>query len=160
MIADGFYERAQLFTWVVAGAIISFGDTLVAARIPSLVAAVALLLLLACWVTRRADVLAGIVAAGFFCMLPVTLDLAVFARFYMLHALLGVAMAVALYVAITPGRTRVARAALAVAAAGLLLLALELQITTLRLASARCDPESADARCRRRAPRYPERGYR
>ena len=38
-IADGLYERAEWFTWIVAVAIKTLGDTLSAARVPSLLAA-------------------------------------------------------------------------------------------------------------------------
>ena len=131
MIADGFYERAKLFTFIVAGAITSFGDTLVAARIPSLVASAGLLITMVVWLTRRVDLLAGIVAAGVLCILPVTLDLAILARFYMLHALLVMGMSIALYEAAVPSRRWLSRVALGVLAAILLLLALQLQITTL-----------------------------
>lgn len=130
-IADGLYERAEWFTWIVAGAIKTFGDTLTAARVPSLLAAGGLLMLTAVWVTRRVDLLAGVVAAVVLCLLPVTLDLAVFVRFYTVHALLVLAMSIALYESTGPHRTRRQRIALVVLAAALLPLALHLQMTTL-----------------------------
>jgi len=130
-IANGSYERAWAFTWVVAAAIGTLGDTLAAARIPSLLASAALLMLMAIWVTRRVDVVAGVAATVVLCLLPATLDLAVFIRFYSLHALLVFAASVALYESVAPERGSRKRIALVVSAAALLLIALHLQITTL-----------------------------
>jgi len=131
VIADGIYDRAELFTWLVAIAIKTLGDSLVAARIPSLLASAGLLMLMTIWVTRRVDLLAGVTAAIVLCLLPATLDLAVFIRFYSLHALLVMGMAIALYEAAAPERTSRQRISLGVLAAALLLLAMHFQVTTL-----------------------------
>ena len=131
VIADGIYDRAELFTWLVAGAIKAFGDSLVAARVPSLLAAAGLVLLTAIWVTRRVDLLGGLTAALALCLLPATLDLAVFIRFYTVHALLVMGMSIALYEAAAPERTSRQRIWLALLAAALLILALHFQVTTL-----------------------------
>ena len=131
VIADGVYDRAEGFTWLVAVAIKTFGDSLVAARVPSLLASAGLLMLMTIWVTRRVDLLAGITAAIVLCLLPATLDLAVFIRFYTLHALLVMGMSIALYEAAAPERRLEQRIGLAVVAAALLLLAMHFQVTTL-----------------------------
>jgi len=131
VIADGIYDRAELFTWLVAGAIKVFGDSLAAARIPSLLASAGLLMLVTIWVTCRVDLLAGITAAIVLCVLPTTLDLAVFIRFYTLHALLVMGMSIAVYEAAAPERMPRQRIWLAVSAAVLLILALHLQVTTV-----------------------------
>jgi len=131
VIADGIYDRAELFTWLVAGAIKAFGDSLVAARVPSLLASAGLVLLTAIWVTRRVDLLGGLTATIALCLLPATLDLAVFIRFYTVHALLVMGMSIALYEAAAPERTSRQRIWLALLAAALLMLALHFQVTTL-----------------------------
>jgi hypothetical protein len=130
-IADGTYDRAEMFTWLVAGAIKAFGDSLMAARIPSLLASAGLLMLMTLWVTRRVDLLAGVTAAIVLCLLPATLDLAVFIRFYTVHALLVMGMSIALYEAAARQRPLGHRIGLAVAAAVLLVLAMHFQVTTL-----------------------------
>ena len=130
-IADGLYDRAEWFTWVVSAAISTLGDTLAAARVPSLLASAGLLMLLAIWVTRRVDFVAGVTAAVVLCLLPVTVDLAVFVRFYTLHALLVLGAAVALYESAVSERKWGQRIALVVVAGLLLLIAFPLQVTTL-----------------------------
>jgi len=131
VIADGIYDRAELFTWLVAGAIKAFGDSLAAARIPSLLASAGLLMLVTIWVTRRVDLLAGLTAAIVLCVLPTTLDLAVFIRFYTLHALLVMGMSIAVFEAAAPERTPRQRIWLAFLAVALLIPALHLQVTTV-----------------------------
>ena len=131
VIADGVYDRAEWFTWLVAVAIKTFGDSLVAARVPSLLASGGLLMLMTIWVTRRVDLLAGVAAAIVLCLLPATLDLAVFLRFYSLHALLVMGVSIALYEAAAPERTLRQRIGLGVSAVALLILALHFQVTTL-----------------------------
>jgi hypothetical protein len=130
-IADGIYDRAEWFTRLVAIAIETLGDSLVAARIPSLLASAGLLMLMTIWVTRRVGLLAGFTAAIVLCLLPVTLDLAVFIRFYTLHALLVMGMAIALYEAAEPERTFGQRIGLALLAAAVTLVALHFQVTTV-----------------------------
>jgi hypothetical protein len=131
IIADGLYERARLFTSIVAIALRYLGDTLTAARIPALLASVGLLILISTWLTRRVGLLAGAVSAMVLCVIPATLDLAVFLRFYTLHALLVMGMAMAAYDATTPQLTWRRRVVLAGLATLLFLFALHLQVTTL-----------------------------
>src|SRR6476646_10533912 len=131
VIADGIYDRAEWFTCLVAVAIRTLGDSLVAARVPSLLASAGLLMLMTIWVTRRVDLLAGVTAAIVLCLLPATLDLAVFIRFYSLHALLVMGMSIALYEAAGPERTLRQRIGLGISAAALLILAMHFQVTTL-----------------------------
>jgi hypothetical protein len=130
-IGDGLYERASWFTWMVVIAFRYLGDSLVAARIPSLLAAAALLFITTVWVTRRVNLLAGAAAGVFLLLLPATVDLAVFARFYTVHALLVVGMAIAAYEAAGVSLTVARRIALGVLAGVLCLLALQFQVTTL-----------------------------
>jgi hypothetical protein len=129
-IADGLYTRAALFTRLIAAALTSFGDTMTAARLPSLFAAIGLVVVTALCVTRRVNLLAGLVAGVILIMVPPTLELAVFVRFYTLHALVIAVMAVLAYLATEPGKTTAYRAVLAVSALLLTGLAWHLQSTT------------------------------
>jgi hypothetical protein len=135
-IADGLYTRASLFTDLIAASLGSFGDTLTAARLPPLFATIALVILTAFCVTRRAGLLAGAVAALILILVPPTLELAVFVRFYTLLALVVGVMAVLVYQAAEPDRSTAWRAALVVAALVLAALGWHLQPTTAIAAGA------------------------
>ena len=130
-IAGGYYYRSELYTRLAALAMSHFGDTVVSARLPSLIAGAALVLLLAVWVTRLAGLLAGAASALFLCAVPTTLEMSVFARFYTLHALAVCAMAILVFAALARQRTLWQRIALVVAALALAALAYHLQDTTL-----------------------------
>jgi len=130
-IADGYYYRGELYTRLAASAMEHRGDTVVSARLPSLVAGAALVLLLAVWISRLAGFFAGAAAALFLCAVPTTLEMAVFARFYTLHALIVLAMAVLLFAALSRERKRWQQIGLIVAALALALPAYHLQDTTL-----------------------------
>lgn len=131
VIASGVYGRAAAFTAIVAQALALFGDTLAAARIPALVSACLLLALLVVHTARRAGLLAGAAAGALLVFLPATLDLAVFARFYTLHAVLVLGAAIAAYEAAAPERDARTRALAAAASVLLLLAAALFQPTTL-----------------------------
>lgn len=135
-IADGEYPRAWLYTHLVAKSFTVFGETLVAARIPALISAMGLVLLTAVWVTRKVGLFAGLIAAGFLCLAPATIDLAVFARFYTLHALVITVMGIALYEALDPESGRVRRVTLVALAFALTPLAMHLQESTVVAAGA------------------------
>ena len=62
-IGEGLYDRAELFSWLVAAAFHNFGDSMVAARLPAWLAALALVAVTGAWVVRRAGLVAGISAA-------------------------------------------------------------------------------------------------
>ena len=135
-IGTGLYSRASFFTFLVAHALKDFGDTLVSARIPSLVATVGLVVASAVWVTRRAGLLAGVTAAVLLVAIPSTLELAVFVRFYTLHALVVIAMAITAYEAAAPDRSKISRAALILLVLLFAALGWHLQPTTLVAAGA------------------------
>ena len=136
VIADGHYLRARFFTRTVAWSLDMFGDSLVAARLPALAAGAALVFLLGAWMVRRAGLLAGVAAAVLLCVVPMTVSMAVFARFYTVHALVVAMMLIALFEAVEPGRSRLWRLGLALVAVGLVPLALHLQQTTMVAAGA------------------------
>jgi hypothetical protein len=135
-IAHGEYPRALLFTKLVAIATSHFGNSLVAARIPAMTASAMLVALLAAWTASRAGLLAGGVTALALCMVPDTVELAVLARFYTVHALLVLLIAVAAYEALSPDHSLVVRASLGLSAFLLLPLAWHFQSTTLVAAGA------------------------
>jgi hypothetical protein len=131
VIADGRYDRAELFTRAVAAAYQYCGDSLTSARFPALVSALALIALLGSWVTARVGFFAGSTAAVVLAMSNTTIGLATFARFYTLHALAVAIMGISLYEATADHRlrwTRLLLLSLAVVAAAV---AFHLQITTL-----------------------------
>ena len=86
-IADGLYTRAELFTILVAGALGLFGDNLVAARLPSVVAGSLLVVAVFLWTRRVAGPAAAWIAALFLCLSALSFQLFLWARFYALHAL-------------------------------------------------------------------------
>lgn len=131
VIADGNYDRAELFTLAVAWAFRHFGDTLIAARLPAWIAALALCGLVGAWVVRRAGLLPGLAAGVLFALNPWTLELSVFARFYTLHALAVTIVFIALYEAFARDRRPQIRGLFAVIAAVSAAVAWHLQITTL-----------------------------
>jgi 4-amino-4-deoxy-L-arabinose transferase-like glycosyltransferase len=131
-IWDGVYPRALGFTAIVAASLSVFGDSLLAARLPSLLAGSLLVALAFLWLRREAGVTAGWLVALLLALSASAIDIAQFSRFYALHATLFFICAVAVYGLVTPGdkpRTPALLAAAAVAlasAAG----ALHLQETT------------------------------
>lgn len=129
---DGHYDRAAAFTLLVLLSMRAFGETLVAARIPALIAGSLLPLVIYLGI-RRIDParLPALLAAGFVIFDPYLLGLSQVARFYTLHALLFWIGVFALYAATkweSPLRRRILWSMLAVAAfTG----ALHLQIVTV-----------------------------
>lgn len=130
-IADGLYERAQIFTRLVALSFQQFGSTPVTARLPALGFAVALLLLMSTWVARRAGTLAGVASAVVLCLVPATLELAVFARFYTFHAFVIALMGILCYEASLSTRSAMFRTVAGVAVLFLAALGLHLQETSI-----------------------------
>lgn len=130
-ILDGEYARAEVFTRIVAFALEWRGDSLATARLPSLLAAGGLVLLTAFWVTRHAGLLAGATASLLLAMTTATIGLAVFVRFYTLHALFVLILYVAAFEAMVPRRSRSGRVGWALLAMAVLPVAWRLQVTTL-----------------------------
>lgn len=86
-IAEGVYTRAYPFTWIVAQSFRLFGESLVAARLPSVLATTLLVLVLFFWVRREAGDTAAGIAAGLYAISPFAVLIAQFCRFYALQAL-------------------------------------------------------------------------
>jgi hypothetical protein len=135
-IADGLYTRAALFTSLVAASMGAFGDTLVVARLPSLAGAALLLVIVPAWMARRAGFAAGAVTALVLCLIPETLQLAVFVRFYTLHAAVVAGIVILAFEATTPGQGKGRRVACSLGALLLLPLGWHLQPSTAIAAAA------------------------
>jgi hypothetical protein len=130
-IAEGSYTRAQLFTRIVALFVDHDGATLVSARMPSLIFAMLLVWLLTTWLAPRLGWFGALVAGAVLCLLPPTIEIAVFARFYTLHALVVTIIAVLFYEAGLPQRSTTFRVSIAIAVLVLAALGLHLQDTTI-----------------------------
>jgi 4-amino-4-deoxy-L-arabinose transferase-like glycosyltransferase len=129
-IGDGLYPRALLFTVVVAWALEALGDTLTAARLPSVLAGVLLVVALFLWVRRVAGAPAAWLAGLLLALSPISIELSQLARFYALHALAFWIGALSIWQAVEPGAGGHARLAWGGLAVGALLLALHLQVVT------------------------------
>lgn len=136
LIADGIYTRASVYTHLVAWSFSLFGDDPLSARLPALAAGAGLAFVLGVWVVRRLGLLTGVAAAVLLCVVPSTVDVAVFARFYSVHALLITVMFIAAYDALQPGRTAGVRAAAMALVVSIVLLGWHFQETTIIAAGA------------------------
>ena len=87
-IAEGTYERTAPFTIFLAQWLGLFGENLTVARLPSLIAGVALVVLLFLWTRAVAGNLAAVLAALLLALDPEAVQISQFARFYALHGLL------------------------------------------------------------------------
>lgn len=130
-IADGLYTRAELFTILVAGALGVFGDNLVAARLPSVVAGSLLVVAVFLWTRMVAGSAAAWIAALFLCLSSLSFQLFLWTRFYALHALVFWLGAIGIYALLEERLGLRTKFALAFASGLALLLALHLQLLTL-----------------------------
>jgi 4-amino-4-deoxy-L-arabinose transferase-like glycosyltransferase len=129
-VADGIYDRTPLFTIFLAQWLGLFGENLVVARLPSLIAGTALVVLVFLWTRAVAGNLAAVLAALFLALDPENLQISQWGRFYTLHCLVFWLGAVGTYRLVTspPAPTRAV-----LLAAGVLVCfgaALYLQLTT------------------------------
>jgi 4-amino-4-deoxy-L-arabinose transferase-like glycosyltransferase len=95
----GEYVRGRLFTWLVAGANAIFGDNLAAARVPAVLAGVALVVAVFAWLRRVAGGVAAWTGALLLALAPISIYLSQQVRFYTLQALLFWGGAVLVYLA-------------------------------------------------------------
>ncbi len=130
-IADGLYTRAQLFTMLVAGSLGIFGDNLVAARLPSIIAGSLLVAAVFLWTRAVAGTAAAWIAALLLCLSAMSFQLFLWARFYALHALVFWLAAIGAYALVEARLGLGTRLGLAVGSVGAALLALHLQTLTL-----------------------------
>ena len=87
-IADGIYDRAELYTILVAQFFRVLGESLVVARLPSLLAGSGLVVAVFLWTRSVAGNAAAWIAALFVCLSPLEIQLSQYARFYTLFGLL------------------------------------------------------------------------
>jgi hypothetical protein len=131
-IGDGRYVRAPAYTAVVAASLDAFGDSLAVARLASLFAGAAIVVLAFAWLRREAGALPAWLLAALLALSGAAIGMAQFARFYALHALAFLICALAVYhLVVRPhGRSAAATAAIALAAVLSALAAMHLQETT------------------------------
>lgn len=130
-IADGLYDRAQLYTWLVSLANGLGLDELVAARLPALTGAILLVAAVAAWTARMGGRVAGMAAGALLVTNLWTIDLAVFARFYTLHALAVFGVFAAVHAAVSSWPRKPATVAWLVLSLPMLAVAMHLQITSV-----------------------------
>lgn len=132
-VLNGTYERAQLFTWLIAVSFELSGEFgMRAARfIPSVVPGALLVALVAVWSRLVIGSVAGWFVAFLLLLWPNGIEVSQYARFYALHGLVFVSGALLLYGATGQAFSPKVRIEMAVAAAGLFLLALHLQPITM-----------------------------
>ena len=130
-IADGIYDRAQLYTILVATFFDAFGKSLVVARLPSVIAGGLLVVVVFAWTWTVAGSLPAWIAALFTCMSPLSIQLSQYARFYTLHAVMFWLTAIGIYALVERRYRRRTALPIAAATAMSLLLALHLQPLTV-----------------------------
>jgi hypothetical protein len=131
-IAEGIYDRTALFTILIAKLFGLFGESLVVARLPSVIAGTALVVAVFLWTRSVAGSLAAVMAALLLALDPEAIEISQFLRFYALHGLLFWLGSVAVYQLVTSPPPTLGRTLLLAAGAALCLYsAYYLQVTTL-----------------------------
>jgi 4-amino-4-deoxy-L-arabinose transferase-like glycosyltransferase len=130
-IADGIYDRAELYTIIVAQFFRTFGEGLVVARLPSLLAGSALAVAVFLWTRSVAGNLAAWIAGLFVCLSPLEVQLSQYARFYTLFGLVFWLGAIGLYALVEQDLSRRSALALALGSLACLALAFHLQPLTV-----------------------------
>jgi 4-amino-4-deoxy-L-arabinose transferase-like glycosyltransferase len=126
------YDRAWVFTYLVAGIFRVFGESLIAARMPALIAGAVLASALFLWVRSEVGRLGGWVAALLMVVSPLALVLSQWVRFYTIHALLFFLACILVYRALSSARLRRrTRGGLLAMAVICLALAVHLQVLTV-----------------------------
>ncbi len=130
-IAEGEYWRGMLQTRLVALSYAVFGDGLVSARIPSVIAVSLVVAILFVWVRREAGARAAWLTTALFATSPFTVEIAQFCRFYALQLLFFTLGSLAVFYSIHGTANRSRTLWLAALSAGFLALAMSLQVTSL-----------------------------
>jgi hypothetical protein len=131
-IADGVYSRAELYTIFIAGWLKLFGDSLVVARLPSVLFGSLLAVAVFLWTDAVAGRTAAWISGLFVALASISVEISQYARFYALHALSFWVGAIGAYAFSTSAAgTAGRRAAIALGTVLSLLLALHLQVITL-----------------------------
>ena len=153
-IGDGIYPRAQLYTLLLGGWFAVFGESIVSARLPSLVAGTLLVVAVFVWTRSVAGSLAAWIAGLFVALEPLSVQISQFARFYALHALIFWLAAIGVYSLVAGRLSPRGKLLVALGAGAGFLLAVHLQILdsdrnpgARALAAPGCgDPATARAR--------------
>ena len=130
-IWQGEYVRVKGYTVLVAWSLAAFGDTLLAARLPSVIAAALLVAFAFYWTRRQVSAAAAWTVATLLCFSSFVIGISHYARFYALHGLLFWIAAVSLYAVFPDMRRASAKLALLAVAGAALLGARYLQPVTL-----------------------------
>jgi 4-amino-4-deoxy-L-arabinose transferase-like glycosyltransferase len=130
-IAEGEYWRGILQTWLVALSYAVFGQGLISARIPSVIAVALVVAILHVWVRRESSSSAAWLTTFLFATSPYAVEIAQFCRFYALQLLFFTTGSIALFYLVLDLHNRWRTALLAVLTVGLLALATSLQVTSL-----------------------------
>ena len=96
-IGEGLYDRALAYTVLVAGFFDAFGESIVVARIPSVIAGSLLVVAVFLWTRSVAGSLAAWIAALFVALAPISIQVSQFARFYALQGLVFWLAAIGIY---------------------------------------------------------------
>lgn len=130
-IAEGEYWRGMLQTRLVALSYAVFGDGLVSARIPSVIAVSLAVAILFVWVRTEAGARAAWLTTALFATSPFTVEIAQFCRFYALQLLFFTLGSLAVFYLIHGTANRLRTLWLAALSAVFLALATSLQVTSL-----------------------------
>lgn len=131
VIAEGVYNRAQWFTWIVSQSFRIFGEGLVVARIPTVLPMAGLVVAVFIWTRSTIDPTAAWLATLLFGLSPFAVEISLFIRFYSLQCLAFFIGAICLYRALHGRDGRHWKALQIVAAFLALAFATYLQIATL-----------------------------
>jgi len=131
-IADGVYSRAELYTIFIAGWLKPFGDSLIVARLPSVLFGSLLVVAVFLWTNAVAGRTTAWISGVFVALASISVEMSQYARFYALHGLTFWLGAIGVY-ALTTGPASSARrqAAIALGTILSLLVALYLQVITV-----------------------------
>ncbi len=132
------YARGMIYTQLVAATFVMLGESIFAARLPSMVFGALLVAAVYVWLRTNTAPLAAVLGAAMLALCPEALNYSVFSRFYMLHALLVFLASMCVFVLVERSCGGSSRASTWVVAGVLLTLtavltwlAMQLQSTTL-----------------------------
>jgi 4-amino-4-deoxy-L-arabinose transferase-like glycosyltransferase len=125
------YERASLFTYIVAAFMYVFGESSYVARLPGALAGAAWVTLLFVWLRSHAGRTAAWAAALLFCIDPGAIWLSRIVRFYTLHGLVFLAVAIGVYHLATRAEFRPRSAMVGLGVVAGFGVAYHLQVTTV-----------------------------
>ena len=131
ILAEGEYWRGILYTWLAAFSYEVFGEGLASARIPSVIIVSLVASIMFVWIRKEVGGLAATLTTILFISSPFTVEIAQFCRFYSLQIFFFVLGAISAYYAVGASLPTLQRVLLGIAAAALLYLAREQQLTSL-----------------------------